>query len=459
MIKKSKWFIFLILSFSLLAGQGEKINIAITGFGDKTKKSKEYLAVVNQTISEYLFRTKRFKIVDRENLDKVLKEKELVLSGLTTADETKEISEILNIEYLVIGDIVDVSVVEGNEVRKVKLVKKPLVTYNKKGKKKTQWYYEKVVKYFTPYSFSTKISGKFINSETGEVSEIKTGQASVSKKAPKRLSQSEKRKITKNLLQKSAKSLIVNLIKDMKLTGKIIALKKKDQKIIINLGKKNGLFAKSNLKVYKKEKINYDGKTVFLKKKVATLIVTEIEENYSEAKIFSDGDFHQLQVGQTLEVIERQFHFPSGIASIFIPGASQIINGKSGVGFAFIFYEAICFGIGLPMALGGFDEGVASLRRFEDVIEKNGKTFDNNGNETSRKGQLERDILFGIHFTGWTFTVIGAIIHFFNIIDATYPASENPFFSYHNKNLSIKPYFYTFNDQESHYQLGLNLNF
>ena len=145
----------------------------------------------------------------------------------------------------------------------------------------------------------------------------------------------------------------------------------------------------------------------------------------------------------------------SSIPSIFIPGASQIINGKGGVGFGFIFFEAIFFGIGIPLILANS----SSLDLFDDVIEKNGKTYDSNGNETSRKGQLERDILFGLHFTGWTLTVIGAITHLFNISDAAHPAFENPLFSYHSKNLSIKPYFYTFNDQESHYQLGLSLNF
>ena len=137
MIKKSKWFIFLIFSFSLLlAGEGGRINIAITDFGDKTGKSKEYLPVVNQAISEYLSRTKRFNIVDRKNLGKVLKEKELILSGLTTADETKEIAKILNTQYLVLGDIVDISIAEGNQVRKEKLVKKSRIHYNNKGKKK-----------------------------------------------------------------------------------------------------------------------------------------------------------------------------------------------------------------------------------------------------------------------------------------------------------------------------------
>ena len=106
-----------------------------------------------------------------------------------------------------------------------------------------------------------------IHSETSEVSTIKTGQATDSKKAPKRLTQSEKNSITKNLLQKSAKDLIASLVRDIKLTGKIIYLKKKDQKIMINLGKNNGLFTRCNLAVYKKEKITYDEKTIFLKKK------------------------------------------------------------------------------------------------------------------------------------------------------------------------------------------------
>ena len=483
MIKKSKWFIFLIFSFSLLlAGEGGRINIAITDFGDQTKAGKKYLPVVNQAISEYLSQTKQFNIVDRKNLGKVLKEKDLILSGLTTADETKEIAKILNTQYLVLGDIVDISIAEGNQVRKEELVKKSLITYDKEGKEKKIWYYEKVVNVYTPYSFSVKISGKLIDSETSEVSTIKTGQATDSKKAPKRLTQSEKSSIIKNLLQKSAKDLIASLVRDIKLTGKIIDVQKNNKKVIISLGKNNDLSVKDNLAVYKRKKITMGEKTYFLKEKVATLIVTKVGEELSEAKIFSDEDFYQLQVGQTLKIVETKSEiidpkpeaievvknpFPT-IASAFIPGAGQFINGQPVVATWTFIFEALFFWVGISAILGNFDEPLynALTPRLDNVIEKNGKMYDINGNETTTEGKLKNLILssnpasIGWTIIGWTFTVMGAFLHIANIgvaYEGTPPSSYA--FSYQGKNFSLEPYLYTFNHQEAHYQLGLSLNF
>lgn len=64
---------------------------------------------IASVVSEYLrlefYKTKRYDVVERKNLDKVLKEQQLQLSGCTTAECAVEIGKILNVHYIIVGSL------------------------------------------------------------------------------------------------------------------------------------------------------------------------------------------------------------------------------------------------------------------------------------------------------------------------------------------------------------------
>ena len=492
-VASSKLFYVMILvlgMFSvapLFSQKLQKENIAINHFLDKTKKAKDFLPIVNDAITDYLFRTKRFNLIDRNNLEKVLKEKELVLSGITTADEAKEVADILNANYIVVGDIVEASVRVGSVEISEQEVKKPKET-DSRGKV-TKWVYTKETVAHMNYIFVVRLSAKFIKTETTEVSQSKESMISMSTNVSRnygelglgplgafvlstllqkqiadkiKLTDSQIKGIQNDLFKQASLSLIVKIVSEIPLKGSIIGIE--GTTFLVNLGSNNGLFRKCNLLVYRQSHIGTGGNAIQRKTEVATLIVKKIYEEYSEAKIFS-GDPSQIRKSDFVLVIPRQFKAISALPSIFVPGLSQMLNQKYAISASFFIGELFFIGVGLPMVYGAYDTILKADNRLDTTIQKGDIFYNDRGEATSNIGRVESQINFLFDLIGWSLFGIGTLIHIGNVIDAAHPAHQNPILVQNNNNNNKKPFslasiFYTRSTiNEQRYYLGLQLQF
>ena len=117
MIRKLFYIIFIILFCSNLFSQivkneiSEKYikeNIAVFEIQDvSTGYSKDLGKKVTTLIENALTRMKRFNIVDRENLDKYLKEMELQLTGITD-EQVIEMGKIYGYSKAITGKITQI---------------------------------------------------------------------------------------------------------------------------------------------------------------------------------------------------------------------------------------------------------------------------------------------------------------------------------------------------------------
>lgn len=88
------------------ARQGAAI-LPFTENGDRVKKNK-LAALVETYLSEQMENSLAFFLVDRDNLDKILKEQQMTLSGLVSDSSAPEIGEISGVNAFISGEILEV---------------------------------------------------------------------------------------------------------------------------------------------------------------------------------------------------------------------------------------------------------------------------------------------------------------------------------------------------------------
>jgi TolB-like protein len=102
-------FSFLCMSIMPHTSQAlEEINIfiAVIEFNNNTGDSKyDYLEkAIPKTLMSELSKSKRIVIVEREKIDKILREQELGMAGITDSSRIGEIGKLLSADYIVYGD-------------------------------------------------------------------------------------------------------------------------------------------------------------------------------------------------------------------------------------------------------------------------------------------------------------------------------------------------------------------
>ncbi len=104
------------------AGTLEKDSeIAVMDFGILKREMEENLSlkdvglVTSEYIIERLSDRKHFNIIEKSNLAEKLKDSNLIVVGAIPPDDAKKIGEILNVRYLIYGNVADVSLAEDNE--------------------------------------------------------------------------------------------------------------------------------------------------------------------------------------------------------------------------------------------------------------------------------------------------------------------------------------------------------
>ncbi|OGF50694.1 MAG: hypothetical protein A2231_08125 [Candidatus Firestonebacteria bacterium RIFOXYA2_FULL_40_8] len=99
-----KKMLFLFLSCISFAFAEGKIQIAVMELVPKDV-SVSIASTVTDLIRNDLFNTGKYVVLDRSNLDKVLKEQSFQMTGCTTTDCAVEIGKILNMKQMVVGSI------------------------------------------------------------------------------------------------------------------------------------------------------------------------------------------------------------------------------------------------------------------------------------------------------------------------------------------------------------------
>ncbi len=102
-----KW-IWAISVLAMWAGQGqaaEKINAAVSDFEAGNEVSPALAASVSDFIQSGLVQSGRFNMIDRKNMENVLKEQGFQKSGCTTAECAVEIGKLLNVKNMIVGNI------------------------------------------------------------------------------------------------------------------------------------------------------------------------------------------------------------------------------------------------------------------------------------------------------------------------------------------------------------------
>jgi TolB-like protein len=113
-VKKNLYmfFLFIVIAFlfmiaSPLHGLEEvKISAAVLEFTNNTGNSQyDYLEkAIPKTLTTELSKSKQLVIVEREKVDKILKEQELGMAGVTNASKIDSIGKILAADYIIYGD-------------------------------------------------------------------------------------------------------------------------------------------------------------------------------------------------------------------------------------------------------------------------------------------------------------------------------------------------------------------
>ncbi len=93
----------LVLAVSLAGAQPKK-RIAVSRFEDGHGYSGCGIGVADM-LSTALVKTKKFMVIERKELDKVVEEQKLGLSGMVTAETAPAVGKLLGVELLVIGSV------------------------------------------------------------------------------------------------------------------------------------------------------------------------------------------------------------------------------------------------------------------------------------------------------------------------------------------------------------------
>ena len=102
-MKKNILLIALIL-VSLMFSE-KKLKIAVGTFNSK---NSNIVKIISMNIQSTLVDLKLFSVIEREQLDKVLNEQSLTLSGGINSEDAVKIGKLVNAKYLVVGNIIPI---------------------------------------------------------------------------------------------------------------------------------------------------------------------------------------------------------------------------------------------------------------------------------------------------------------------------------------------------------------
>ncbi|MFH1422129.1 MAG: CsgG/HfaB family protein [Planctomycetota bacterium] len=85
--------------------EGTKLRIACISFKAANEESIKYQITVQEMISTGFITSQRFSVIEREQIEKILKEKQLAQTDIVSAEDAASFGKILNVDYLLMGSI------------------------------------------------------------------------------------------------------------------------------------------------------------------------------------------------------------------------------------------------------------------------------------------------------------------------------------------------------------------
>ena len=103
-------FLFSVLRPDLLLAQGEtegakKIFLAVLDLDNKGGVTNEECSLLSESLRENFFKTGRYRVVDRKNMDNILKEQSFQLSDCTSESCAVQVGKLLGVEKMAFGSI------------------------------------------------------------------------------------------------------------------------------------------------------------------------------------------------------------------------------------------------------------------------------------------------------------------------------------------------------------------
>ena len=95
----------LILAQDQPAGKPTKIFLAVMELDNRGGVSPSECSLLSDSIRQELFSTGRYRIVDRKNMDQILKEQGFQLSDCTSQECAVQVGKLLGVEKMVVGSI------------------------------------------------------------------------------------------------------------------------------------------------------------------------------------------------------------------------------------------------------------------------------------------------------------------------------------------------------------------
>ena len=254
-------FCYLPLVFSLVffgteVRSGEKITVAVLDFEAKNL-SQESADAVTDLLRTELFKTGRFRVVEREDIRKIIEEQRLQMSGLIDPEQAAEIGRLLNVQKMMMGTV---SKLDGT------------------------------------YFLNTRL----VDVQSGLI----------------HLAESVKCRGGEDVLSGATADLALKIARDVGLEGTIVRMDEKT--VSIDLGKRDGVESGQTFEVlrFREETTgSEDGGVGIRAVVIGTVRITRVEDGFSEARIvektdgFREGDRVRLKESETM-LDEEQLDVP-----------------------------------------------------------------------------------------------------------------------------------------------------
>lgn len=273
---------FLLLYFSF-ANDIKPKNITVIPFeGWKYPKYSRQNSVngreiLTDKIIVRLIKTNRFNVINRENLDEVLKEQKLQFSGIVDMNTAVEIGNLIGVDKMIKGSFT------GNSVEYVK------EKYNKKGKKTSDAY----------YTANISASIKMLEVETAMYTEAVEARGSGIG--------NNYETAQNNALDELSKNIIKGFEKFFKIKGYLTEINKSN--VIIDRGKNVGIKNGMYFEVFELNENSKNNKTGLIGsdvKKIGTMRINYVDEKYAKGRVFSGQN--NIRIGNLIRESKHAFY-------------------------------------------------------------------------------------------------------------------------------------------------------
>lgn len=236
-------------------------NIAVFPFENKTQNDYGLTELAENEMTSLLVNQKRFTVIERKDMDKILKEQHLSNSGIVDIKDALQIGKIKGIRYGVFGEITNASWSEKNIA-------------------------------------SSAFSVKVVDMETANVmfSKVYNMQQQQDKAADKSAA------FATMLKEKFKKEISKDLINAFSIEGSVMDIRGK--RIIIDAGRKNGVVRGMEFNVIERQEktSSRTGEKIVVDNPVALLEVTEVLSDNSSACKLSKGE--KLKEGMLVKLVQ-----------------------------------------------------------------------------------------------------------------------------------------------------------